>query len=439
MKRTRDSTLSHPPETEPVFDPDSDISAGIRAAGLMMLLFQVCYGIAVDYAQPVSRLVLACDLAGPLVSAALALFAHSAWFKRRWRGYVLTAVVTIAAAHWIASALNHTLHGYAFILAFTSLTLSTLVPLGTRLQALVNLIILVAFATADWRGGRTSQHEGLMTLRWAFLTSGIALSQINALLVGFYRKSLRRQVDILNDAAEMRERQIAMMGHDIRGPLVVISGYLDLLEDENLTEREKFEMRGRISHAVKAIDALVANLLDLYRLQERKLEAHLLPIDANGLVERVAEEWHQEASKRKLSMEVALGPLPQTLLLDPLHLERILTNLLSNAIRFTERGAVRVVTLVRDGQVALEVSDTGVGIPSHLLPNLFDRFQTHQSRTDSVGLGLYISRALAEAGGGSIAVDSREGLGSRFTVAFPLRQVQPEAALARPKSRAKAA
>src|SRR6266511_194778 len=178
----------------------------------------------------------------------------------------------------------------------------------------------------------------------------------------------------------------------------------------------------RISREAERLDALVRDLLDLSRLERGTLDAE--PVDMVGLVKEVAETYSERANERRIRLRTELRR-ESMVRGDRAQLGLLLSNLVDNALRYTgARGTVRIRLDSIDGKVVLEVADTGEGIPAKELPRIFERFyrvdKARARQTGGTGLGLAIVRHVAESHGGTVAVESKVGRGTTFSVTIPV-------------------
>jgi two-component system, sensor histidine kinase and response regulator len=227
-------------------------------------------------------------------------------------------------------------------------------------------------------------------------------------------------------AANQATRQfLTMMSHELRTPIQAIMGYAELLlagPGDSLTPDQAADVQ-TIQRGASRLVALVKQMLDLSRLEAGQVELTVEPVDLT----RVLEEVRQDVAPQAVAAGVALGiELPTELppvLADEMGVRQILLNLVGNALKFTEAGEVSVSADVADGEVAVTVRDTGIGIPPDVLDYIFEEFRQADSgmtrRHDGVGLGLNIARKLAEQQGGRISATSQPGFGSVFTLHLP--------------------
>ncbi len=215
---------------------------------------------------------------------------------------------------------------------------------------------------------------------------------------------------------------LAMLSHDIRQPLAVVSGYSALLLEEwdDLDDGARRQDLGRIVSAASATSGLVDEMLTLTQLDSNRLPTHPAVIDLGSAVaEALALVRIPEPGM------VVVHPVPDTtVFVDPRHLQQIVSNLVSNAIKY---GAppVDVTTGTTVDTVTISIRDHGPGVPAEFLPHMFERYSRADTaaarRQKGTGLGLYIVRQLTDANGGAISHHHASGGGSCFTVTLPRR------------------
>ena len=235
-------------------------------------------------------------------------------------------------------------------------------------------------------------------------------------------------VGVLRDISEkhaldqLRADFLSMITHDIKVPLTVILGYTEMLTDpEPPPDQIPPDILMRIRESGEKIHGLVCNFLDLSRIEAGRLTVDPRPCDVGAMLTHVLEQ-HGASARRKgiaLSLETEEVPL---LLADEPQLERVITNLLANAIKYTPSGGrITIVAARENGWVTLAFRDTGRGIPADELPHLFEKYRRvrEAKKTEGTGLGLFIAKTIIEAHGGDIRVESEPGVGSVFTLVLP--------------------
>ncbi len=244
------------------------------------------------------------------------------------------------------------------------------------------------------------------------------------------RKSIEQAMVKAREAAESascaKSEFLANMSHEIRTPMTAILGFADLLTHPDLTVDEQNEYVQGIRRNGAALLNLINDILDLSRIESDKLTPQKKHCALRPLIDDVAATAKMSAEAKGLSLAVDYeSPLPETIYTDPPRLRQILMNLIGNAIKFTQHGGVRIAlqsTNCEDGTMRMHfaISDTGCGIPADVIGKLFQPFTQGDAslsrRYGGAGLGLSISKRLAEALGGDIDVISTWGQGSTFTL-----------------------
>jgi signal transduction histidine kinase/DNA-binding response OmpR family regulator len=222
---------------------------------------------------------------------------------------------------------------------------------------------------------------------------------------------------------------LANISHEIRTPMNAILGFGELLEDEHLTNRQSQFVRC-IRQSGRALLQLINDVLDLSKLEAGKLELCLEPTDVREICNFLQIMFAQQAATKSVKLKWDTDDVPSALLLDRLRLRQVLMNLVGNAVKFTDRGHVRVrVEWMREsddhgrGALWFHVEDTGIGISPEKKEAIFQPFvQSRPSRAaeaDGTGLGLHLVQRLTEIMGGMVTLDSTPGRGSTFHLRFP--------------------
>lgn len=229
------------------------------------------------------------------------------------------------------------------------------------------------------------------------------------------------------EANRAKDDFLAVVSHELRTPLSAIGGWAGLLRAQGAAVDGATLAKGLevIERNVAAQKHIIDDILDVSRITAGKLVLERRPVDVRAEVDEVLDALREGARAKGLELRASLGEEARVVAGDPARLRQIVTNLVSNAIKFTERGGrVDVAVAGRSGEVELRVSDTGAGISDELLPHVFDRFRQGDSSTTrahgGLGLGLAIVKQLVEVHGGHVEARSDgPGHGSTFIVRLP--------------------
>lgn len=231
-----------------------------------------------------------------------------------------------------------------------------------------------------------------------------------------------KQTDVL------RRELVANVSHDLKTPLATLQGYVDtlLLKDDRLDRAERLNYLQIASRSCERLSKLVADLIELAKLDAREVTLQKEAFSPAELLQDVAQKFQLKAEQRRISLECDLPERMPYVEADIGLIERVLENLIGNALVHTDPGGVVRLGLQADpGKVTLRVADTGVGIPAEDLPHVFDRFYrvTHGQRGggEHAGLGLAITKSILDLHGATMHVASELGVGTTF--AFSLDRV----------------
>jgi signal transduction histidine kinase/DNA-binding response OmpR family regulator len=236
----------------------------------------------------------------------------------------------------------------------------------------------------------------------------------------------KSETDRIKEIDEARTRLYTNITHEFRTPLTVITGMNDLIRRE--PERWLAEGSEAIDRNAKVLLTLVNQMLDLSKLEAGAMPVRLIRADINGYIRYITELFRSVAATAKISLNYTPCEPSPVIDYDPEKLMQILTNLISNALKFTQQtGRVEVSTaMTENNQFVIRVSDNGSGIPENFLPYIFDRFSRggtgYPDITPGSGLGLALTKEVVTLLGGTIRADSVFGSGTEFVVTLPVTQ-----------------
>ncbi|MEC4816005.1 MAG: hybrid sensor histidine kinase/response regulator [Scytonema sp. PMC 1069.18] len=238
---------------------------------------------------------------------------------------------------------------------------------------------------------------------------------------------LKHSIDERDDIARQRQDFVSRLTHDLRTPLVAADKMLLLFQQGALGDlsSQMQEVIDIMARSNSNLLAMVNTLLEVYRFDAGRKVLALQPVNIPKLVEEVVGELSSLASEKHLDVNLNFGEESQTttVMADRLELNRLFTNLVGNAIKFTDNGSITISVTPPsecDRYVSIEVADTGTGISPEEQATLFERFRPGSHKRSGSGLGLYLSRRIVEAHEGTIVVNSEVGKGSAFTVRLPV-------------------
>ncbi len=290
---------------------------------------------------------------------------------------------------------------------------------------------------------------------WAITVYFVAVVSLVWLIVQWRVNIVKRQKNVLERMVVKRTRDldkalvmaekatvaksqfVARMSHEVRTPLTAILGFTKLLADITTNPKQK-DYLTKIDRSASTIHSLINEILDFSKIESGKMELEFIPFDLEILLNSIIILNHKQLHDKNLELIIYIEPeVPKTLIGDPLRLGQVITNLINNAVKFTDTGEVFVrISLKKklaNNKMLLQfaVKDTGIGIDESQIPNLFDEFQQADNSITRCyggsGLGLAISKSLVNNMGGEIWVESEQSVGSTFYFTVKLSGKQPGA------------
>jgi PAS domain S-box-containing protein len=302
---------------------------------------------------------------------------------------------------------------------------------------------MAAWAECVRTGGvwyREHRFRGADGQYHAVLAKGVPIHDDNGNISGWAGinldiSRLKHTEDALREADRRKDEFLATLAHELRNPLAPIRNAAKLLEAPGADERQRQWGRDVIARQVQRMALLLDDLLDVSRITSGRLVLRKEPVDLASLVASAVETARPLIDSKQHAMEIVLPPDPIELEVDPLRLSQALSNLLTNAAKYTDpSGHIRLAVSLNSGDLTMSVSDSGIGVSAEAIPKLFEMFSQVDSPVDraegGLGIGLALVKGLVTLHGGSVeAASDGPGKGSTFTIRLP------RAGVASPKRR----
>ena len=265
------------------------------------------------------------------------------------------------------------------------------------------------------------------------------LAETNSGVLALYAE-LESQAEALRRASDLKSSFLSNVSHELRTPISSVINLSRLLLDEELgggrLDGEQRRQVGFIARAGETLLEMVNSLLDLARIEAGRMEVVVRPVMVGEVLATLRGMFRPLVTRQEVALVIEEPATRLTMRSDEGKLAQILRNLVGNALKFTERGEVRLQASAEQDWISFVVSDTGIGIPTEDLDRVFREFEqvpnALQAAARGVGLGLPLSRSLAELLGGTLTVTSVPGEGSRFTLRLPMVLEPAQAATGEP-------
>lgn len=240
------------------------------------------------------------------------------------------------------------------------------------------------------------------------------------------KEAIEKKLEAAEELNRVKSEFVSVVSHELRTPLAIIKEAVMLMADEvagSLNEKQK-EILIKAQSNIKRLKGIIDDLLDVSRIESGRMKLHYSLANLNDLLKEPSDFFRKQAKHKGIDLEYILPKEQVNIFLDPNRLNQVVSNLVYNAIKFTEEdGKIRVELKVFEDRVRLAVIDSGIGIARADLPRLFNKFTQVSRISDTqrkgVGLGLSIAKELVERHGGEIWVESKLGVGSKFYFTLP--------------------
>lgn len=310
----------------------------------------------------------------------------------------------------------------------------------------LSMVLLTVLLVAEWPFNLMLFEYNLLS--WIancvnFLATSFIISVSLSLILSKIDNSLKREKQLTGMLlAEQRELEtarkraeesdklksafVANISHEIRTPMNGILGFADLLMDSQIKTDKQDKYIQLIQHSGQKMLNIINELIDISKIESGQVQIHLEEIDVYKTIDYLNDFFIPLATQKGLFLKTKtnLPAKPFKINTDNTKLTQVLSNLINNALKFTEDGSIKLETRCQDSHIVFSVKDSGIGISEEMKQKVFERFRQidgkHQVSNDGIGLGLAISKAYVELLNGRIWVESKDGNGSEFFVSLPL-------------------
>ncbi len=385
--------------------------------------------------------VVAEDLAGVFISWALIVYCHRTGNYKM--AMTLTAVIIFiglfTALYFIQGGYHSGIPAFfIFGVVFTAFLLDGAAMAILIAIELIWYVSLILYSYYHPQTLNTDEHNYMTRVILDMTLVAVSLALTMYLQIRVYRqKQQELNVAVLaaDDANRAKSDFLAKMSHDIRTPLNTIMAMNEMIVSNTSSARIR-EWVNDSNVSSRILMSLIDDMLDLTRIEAGRIELLEEPWDTKYLFDETAKTWRMQAERSGLSFDYDLSQnVPDYLIGDEYVIRKITNNLLSNSVKYTRAGSISFSARMEEGNLVINVSDTGVGIAQEYLENIFKPFergaQTIYRETSGSGLGLSIVKELVDALGGVIDCTSVVGEGTRFTVRIPQRESSKEKVVSR--------
>ena len=295
----------------------------------------------------------------------------------------------------------------------------------------IQTILVAPVMIGDHFWGFIAFDECKFERLWTTVEENILSTAADTIGALYVRKrneeELLAAIEKSKESDKLKSSFLNNMSHEIRTPLNGITGFANLLKEENLSHEEMLQYIGIINGCSDQLLVIVEDVLELSRLESSKIQLNVQPFSLTDLMHEIEVMMSVRARVKQLNLssDNAVNPGVAEILGDKEKIRQVITGLISNAIKFTASGEIRFGYRQNEHVIEFYVKDTGIGIPQNEKMKIFDRFyqveQDHRKKQGGTGLGLSIAKELVSVMGGDLRVSSKPGLGSVFSFSIPLK------------------
>lgn len=288
----------------------------------------------------------------------------------------------------------------------------------------------IAVVNLKISGQKTDNLIAKLTQDALLLTGGTIIILVLLLLNHFRFFGYAQTFVKLKEVDEMKDNFISMASHELRTPVTALRGFAQLaaMNYQKGNTKDLGRDLGIIDKSADGIANLVNDMLDVSRIEQKRMAVELKPIDITAVTAEVLTQLNAQALEKKLVLNYQ-KTTPLIILADEQKLKQVLVNIIGNSIKYTPAGSISVSHETSGDKVRTLISDTGMGIPAEELPKLFDKFhRVRNEQTKNIrgtGLGLWITKQIIEIMNGKLMVESIQNKGTTMIVSFPLAKPTP--------------
>jgi signal transduction histidine kinase len=367
-------------------------------------------------------------LANVVLLAATFALTWSGTFRRHWQPAALLLCVLLLGAGTLMSVLSRdVLPRFVSVLVF-SLGCATFLPWGGVWQAVLNLACFLSFAADIYYTGGVHREGAYL---WIGLVTTLILAQFVSVYSDRYRRALIASAGELADrdaaieSARLKSLFLATMSHEIRTPLHVLLTYAAVIEKQLARSADAGKARATdaVRRAGRRLQHIVDHTLDISRMEAGAFQVRRVPLNLTAAVGQVIDEFRPLAEEKGLKLVWEPARDGATIQFDEYCLAQALSNLLENAIKYTDSGSIAVRLFCgADNQTCLEVRDSGIGIDPQFMPRVFEPFSQEEAeysrRFQGAGLGLALVKRYLALNDAQVSVTSQKGSGTTFLIRF---------------------
>jgi signal transduction histidine kinase len=270
--------------------------------------------------------------------------------------------------------------------------------------------------------------SAVLSILLGILSGVVRFSNTNLeMLVEERTRDLQIQTEKAKESARLKDQFVTTMSHELKTPLNAIIGFADILSEElqgPLNAKQKDSLK-RLSGSAQDLHTLVSNILDLSKMEAGQMGLAISTYKPNEVLEEIYQMVPALLKEKDVRVELEKDQSLHEAEGDVVKIEQILTNLLTNAIKFTKKGQIRIASKKSQDRIVFTVEDTGIGIPREIIPYIFDAFRqadgSIRREYGGTGLGLHIVKSFVDSMKGDLKFESEAGKGTKVTVTLPLQ------------------